>query len=65
MSKKISPKVGAAAAAAAVTTIGCWIAEVNGLSIPAEVQGAITTVLVFAAGWAINDPSRSGEHSAP
>lgn len=53
----ISPKVTAATVAAAVTTIGVYIVEtlVPGLDIPSLVEGAITTVLVFAGGYIVRD----------
>lgn len=57
---KINPKVTASVAAAAVTTVVCWVASLAGLDVPAEVQGAVTTILVFAAGWATSD----GKHAA-
>lgn len=48
---KIDPKVTAAAAAAAGTTVLCWAVGLAGLDVPAEVQGAVTVLLVFGAGW--------------
>lgn len=59
----INPKVTAAASAAAVTTLIAWIASLLGLSVPAEVQGAITTILVFAAGY-FTPGASGGKHSA-
>ena len=55
----ISPKVTAAALAAALTTIICWIASLAGVEIPTVVQGAIITILVAAAGYVVRDPARS------
>lgn len=75
MSKQnpVSPKVVASAssatAAGAAVTIAVWIAESNGIDVPAEVAAA-ATVLVSAiagyiAGWLKRDPLRStGKHSA-
>lgn len=61
----ISPKVTAAAGAAAVTTIGVWLIEATAsIDIPSPVEVAITTVLVFALGWLVRDPAREGEHAA-
>lgn len=55
----VSPKVVAATLAAAIVTIIVWIASAAGVSVPSEVQGAITTILVFAAGYFKLDPARS------
>lgn len=52
----ISPKVTAATVAAAVTTIAVWgIESTFGVDIPSLVEGAMTTVLVFASGYIIRD----------
>jgi hypothetical protein len=52
----ISPKVTAAALAAAVTTIAVWVIEyTTGIDIPSLVEGAVTTVLVFAGGYLVRD----------
>lgn len=52
----ISPKVTAATVAAAVTTIAVWAVEAStGIDIPSLVEGAVTTVLVFAGGYLIRD----------
>ena len=55
----ISPKVTAAALAAALVTIIVWGASIGGVEIPTVVQGAIITILVAAAGYFVTDPARS------
>ncbi|MFZ9846308.1 MAG: hypothetical protein ACO3JT_09075 [Candidatus Nanopelagicales bacterium] len=55
----ISPKVTAATAAAALVTIIVWIASLAGVDVPLEVAGALTTILVAIAGYAVTDPRRS------
>ena len=40
-------------AATAVTTLVVWGAGLAGVDIPTEVQGALTTFIVFVAGWAV------------
>lgn len=57
--KNVSPKVIAATLAAAIVTILVWIANAAGISVPVEVQGAVTTILVFVAGYLKLDPSRA------
>lgn len=54
----ISPKVTAATVAAAVVTVVVWIASTAGVEVPTEVQGAVTTILVAAAGYFVPDPAR-------
>ena len=56
---QISPKVTAATIAAAIVTLIVWGASLAGVTIPVEAQGALTTLLVFAAGFAVRDPRRS------
>jgi hypothetical protein len=56
---QISPKVTAAALAAAIVTIIVWGASLAGVEIPTVVQGAIITILVAAAGYFVTDPARS------
>jgi hypothetical protein len=56
---QISPKVTAAALAAALVTIIVWGASLAGVEIPTVVQGAIITILVAAAGYFVRDPARS------
>ena len=56
---QISPKVTAAALAAALVTIIVWGASIAGVEIPTVVQGAIITILVAAAGYVVRDPARS------
>ena len=55
----ISPKVVAGTLAAALVTIIVWIAAAAGVELPVEVQGAITTILVFVAGYVKLDAARS------
>jgi Flp pilus assembly protein protease CpaA len=55
----ISNKVAASTLAAAVVTIIVWGASLAGVEIPEVVQGAIITILVFAAGYMTTDPRRS------
>ena len=55
----ISPKVTAAAVAAALVTIIVWGAGIAGLEIPDVVQGALITIIVAAAGYLVTDPRRS------
>jgi len=58
-----STKVTAATLAYALTTIIVWVVESQtDVTIPTAVQGAITIVLIFAAGYFIpeRNPSPSG-----
>lgn len=55
----VSPKVTAAALAAALVTIIVWGASLAGVEVPTVVQGAIITILVAAAGYFVSDPARS------
>jgi ABC-type enterobactin transport system permease subunit len=55
----VSPKVIAGTLAAAIVTIIVWAASAAGISVPVEVQGAVTTILVFAAGYLKLDPKRA------
>jgi hypothetical protein len=55
----ISPKVTAATIAAALVTIIVWVASAAGVTVPLEVQGAVTTILVAVAGYLVTDPRRS------
>lgn len=55
----ISPKTTAATAAAALVTILTWIASLAGVDVPLEVAGALTTILVAVAAYAVRDPRRS------
>jgi type IV secretory pathway VirB2 component (pilin) len=55
----ISPKVTAATIAAALVTVIVWVAAAAGVSVPLEVQGAVTTILVAVAGYFVPDPRRS------
>lgn len=56
---QISPKVTAAALAAAIVTIIVWGASLAGVEVPTVVQGAIITILVGFAGYVVKDPARS------
>lgn len=48
----ISPKVATATVAAALVTVAVWALETYaGVSLPTAVQGAVTTLLVFAGGY--------------
>ena len=60
----VNPKVTAAVLAAAVTTIIAWLLKTAGLELPNEVQGAITTILVFAAGYLTSADGAKGDHEA-
>jgi uncharacterized membrane protein len=55
----ISNKVTAATLASAIVAILVWIASAAGVDVPLEVQGAVTTILVFIAGYVVTDPRRS------
>jgi len=57
--RSVSPKVTAAAVAAAIVTCLVWVASAAGIDVPLEVQGAVTTILVFVAGYLVSDPRRS------
>jgi len=57
--RSVSPKVTAAAVVAAIVTCLVWVASAAGIDVPLEVQGAVTTILVFAAGYLVSDPRRS------
>lgn len=61
--RTVGPVTGAAAGAAALTTIIFWILTGFGVDAPGEVQGAVTTLLVIIAGYLV--PSKEpGEHVA-
>jgi len=60
----VNPKVTAAVLAAAVTTIIAWLLSTAGIELPNEVQGAITTVLVFTAGYLTSADTSKGNHEA-
>lgn len=65
MSAKTTPtnKVTAATAAAAITTILVLILSRLGVELTALEQGAVTTLLTFAAGYLT--PGSTGRHTAP
>jgi hypothetical protein len=60
----VNPKVTAAVLAAAVTTLIAWLLTLAGLILPNEVQGAITTILVFTAGYLTSADGAKGDHEA-
>lgn len=60
----INPKVTAGVLAAAVTTLLAWAVSLAGLEIPAEVQGAITTILVGVSGYLTPSNNEPGAHEA-
>ena len=60
----VNPKVTAAVLAAAVTTLIAWLLTLAGLILPNEVQGAITTILVFVAGYMTSANGTKGDHEA-
>lgn len=60
----VSAKVTAATGAAAVTTLVVWGMTAAGVEVPGEVQGAITTLLVLAAGYFVPDKKSEGKHAA-
>ena len=60
----VNPKVTAAVLAAAVTTVIAWLLKTAGLELPNEVQGAITTILVFVAGYLTSADGAKGDHEA-
>ena len=47
----VSPKVTAATAAAAVSQIVVYVVEQFGPDLPTLVEGAVATLMVFAAGY--------------
>lgn len=62
--RTVGPVTGAAAGAAALTTIIFWILTGFGIDAPGEVQGAVTTLLVVIAGWLVPAKKEPGEHLA-
>ena len=60
----VNPKVTAAVLAAAVTTLIAWLLSLAGIVLPNEVQGAITTILVFVAGYLTSADGNKGDHEA-
>jgi hypothetical protein len=59
MDNPISPKVSAAALAAAVATIIVWLVSMTGLAVPVPVEGAFVVLLTFGAGYLVEDPLRT------
>jgi len=55
----VSPKVTAAVLAAALVTLVVYAATFAGVEIPVVAQGALTTLLVAAAGYLKVDPARA------
>ena len=55
----VSPKVTAAVLAAALVTLVVYAATFVGVEIPVVAQGALTTLLVAAAGYLRVDPARA------
>jgi len=55
----VSPKVTAAVLAAALVTLVVYAATFVGVEIPVVAQGALTTILVAAAGYLRVDPARA------
>ena len=41
-----------------------WLLTLAGITLPNEVQGAITTILVFVAGYLTSADSSKGAHEA-
>lgn len=60
----VNPKVTAAVVAAAVTTIIAWLLTLAGIELPNQVQGAITSILVFTAGYLTPANNTPGDHEA-
>ena len=54
MNRVVGPVTGITTGVAAIVTIICWVLGVNGVAVPPEIQGAITTVGVLIAGWAVS-----------
>lgn len=61
--RQIGTVTVSAGGAAALTTIVCWILNSNGIDVPGEVQGALTTLLVVIAGYLVPTPTQ-GRHEA-
>jgi uncharacterized membrane protein YjjP (DUF1212 family) len=60
----VNPKVTAAVLAAAVTTLIAWLLTLAGIELPNQVQGAITSILVFVAGYMTPANNEPGAHEA-
>jgi len=55
----ISPKVTAATLAVAITSLVCWgVESFTSVTVPVEVQGAVTIIVTFLAGYLKVDPQR-------
>lgn len=59
MGSTVSKKVWASTLAAAIVTLAAWGANLAGVTLPPEVQGALTVIVVFIAGYLKIDPERS------
>lgn len=59
MASTVSSKVWASTLAAAIVTIAAWGASLVGVTLPPEVQGALTVIVVFVAGYLKVDPDRA------
>jgi len=55
----VSPKVTAAVLAAALVTLVVYAATFVGVEVPVVAQGALTTILVAAAGYLKVDSARA------
>lgn len=54
-SKMPTRKVGASALAGALSVLMMWLLALAGVSIPAEVASAITTILSFVVAYFVRD----------
>lgn len=54
----VSPKVSLSVLAAAIVTVGVWLASYAGIDIPEVVQGALITIIVGVVGYLVTDPRR-------
>ena len=54
MTRTIGPVTSTIGAAVALVTIGTTIAQTFGITFTADVQGAITLLIVYIAGWAVS-----------
>lgn len=61
--RSVGPVTTATTVAAAAVTVLCWIIGLVGLDVPAEIQGALTTVIVGVAGYLVK-PRDAGRYAA-
>ena len=54
MNRTIGPVTSTIGAAVALVTIGTTIAQTFGVTLATDVQGAITLLIVYIAGWAVS-----------